>query len=485
MQMAPIIEPKQPFSLKKKIMDGRAKSTENFYDYLNEMSADMKEEQAREEDAYYRLNSLALVGDPEAVSYFMGKIEKYLRKKPFTGKFPEAYTTVTEALFHEWKGFGPAYKWFTDRAYSESPGLQFIGKQIFYKLKGVFVPYPYSMPSLERLEQLKRSLLQSDPSQQLDRNHPSAEFKMDDPLFPGRFIRIAIWIEPRVWSGFTTISMRRQIVEFMSLEDQVGSESMPAESLPMIHSLVGLFLNTIVAGSVESGKSTMANTIVGTQLLASTSCLGVVMLEKHPESILPYQIKGHRIIPIQAANEELMEAGIASLRHDPDIIYMTEMRLDEWEFYLWSGEKGYKGITGTYHTVDPEDIPYQAALAVYSKKGGNLKGHLLSALKACELVFILESVGKGKKRIAKISEIYYDKEINTVFSNDLMRWDNSLKKWTYNGYLSSSLEEKIMYRSPETARMFIGRLRELAMKHPMISPMKESVRARMVLREGM
>lgn len=87
--------------------------------------------------------------------------------------------------------------------------------------------------------------------------------------------------------------------------------------------------------------------------------MGVVMIEKHPESILPYQIKGHRIIPIQASNEELMEVGVESLRHDPNILYMTEMRYNEWEFYLWSGEKGYDGITGTFHTVDSEDIPYQ------------------------------------------------------------------------------------------------------------------------------
>jgi len=471
------------FSLKKRIMSDRKISTDDFYVFLQSMRHDMNSDQEFEDEAYFRLNSQALVGEPEAVSFFMGKIEKYLRKNPFAGKFPEAYSTITEALFHEWKGFGPAYKWFTDRTYSESTGLQFIGQQIFYASKGEFIAYPYDMPSLDRLDQLKRSLLQSDPNQKLDKDHPSAEFKMNDPLFPGRYIRIAIWVEPRIWEGFTTISMRRQVVDFLDLEDQAGTECIPSEAIELIRTLTGTFRNTIIAGAVGSGKTTFANTIVGEQLLGSDSCMGVVMIEKHPESILPHQIKGHRIIPIQAANEELMEVGIESLRHDPNIIFMTEMRYNEWEFYCWSGEKGYDGIVGSFHTVDPEDIPYQGAFAVYTRVGGSLKGHLITALKACELVFILESVDKGKKRLVKISEVFYDEDQNTVFANDIMRWENDQKMWLYNDKLTPNLLKKMNKKSPEFTKAFVDELKRLSIKSPLNNPLKESTKSRLVLKE--
>ncbi|WP_375105048.1 ATPase, T2SS/T4P/T4SS family [Paenibacillus sp. RS8] len=471
------------FSLKQSILRLSKPGKEDFYTFLQKMKNDMNQGLEREDDAYFELNAKALIGDPQAVSFFMNEIEKYLRKTPFTGKVPEAYRTVAEALYHEWKGFGPAYRWFTDRAYSESTGLQMIGKQIFYNHKGEFVAYPYEMPSLDRVEQLKRSLLKSDPNKKLNKDNPSVEFKMDDPLWPGRFIRLAIWVSPRVWDGFTTISLRRQVVEFLSLEDQAGTECIPAEAVEMIRALSSTFRNTIIAGAVGSGKTTFANTIVGEQLLGSSSCMGVVMIEKHPESILPYQIKGHRIIPIQAANEELMEVGVESLRHDPNILYMTEMRYNEWEFYLWSGEKGYDGITGTFHTVDSEDIPYQGAFAVSTRIGGSLKGHLISALKSCELVFILESVPNGKKRLTRISEVFYEEEKNSVFANDLMRWEPQTMSWSYNDKLTKSLILKMTKKNEQATQLLQNLLGRLATAKPMDQPIKESLKSKIILNE--
>lgn len=477
------LEEQPPFSLKQSIMRNSKPGKEDFNIFLQQMKKDMNAGLEREDEYYFELNAKALIGDPQAVSYFMNEIEKYLRTTPFTGKVPEAYPTAAEALFHEWKGFGPAYRWFTDRAYSESTGLQMIGKQIFYNHRGKFITYPYEMPSLDRVEQLKRSLLKSDHNKKLNKDNPSVEFKMDDPLWPGRFIRLAIWVSPRVWEGFTTISLRRQVVEFLDLEDQAGTECIPAEAVELIRALSGTFRNTIIAGAVGSGKTTFANTIVGEQLLGSTSCMGVVMIEKHPESTLPYQIKGHRIIPIQASNEELMEVGVESLRHDPNILYMTEMRYNEWEFYLWSGEKGYDGITGTFHTVDSEDIPYQGAFAVSTRIGGSLKGHLISALKACELVFILESAQEGKKRLMRISEVFYDEERNSVFANDLMRWDVKKSGWTYNDKLTEALWNKMYKKNADAAGLLHTELERLARLKPMERPMKESLKSRIVLNE--
>lgn len=398
------------FNLKDQIHLRQRDGNDNFQDYLRNLKNTLSTELNKEGNKLNSLDVQSLFSSSGLVEFFMNEIGRYTRREPFRGLLPEAYRDINEALFQEWKGFGASYQWFTDKKYAESTGMQIIGKNIFYNRKGRFRPYPYQMSSSTRVEQLTRQLMASAPNLKLNRDNPSAELDMEDPLWPGRLIRLALWVPPRVWPGFTTISMRRQIVEFLSLDDQAGTRSIPAEAILLIRALIKTFRNTVIVGPVGSGKTTFANTVVGEQLLSSNSCMGVVMIEKHAESILPNVIKGHRIIPIVAANEELMEVGIESLRHDPDILYMTEMRYNEWEFYLWCGEKGYDAITGTFHTVDAEDIPYQGAFAVTTRVGGNLKGHLISALKSCELVFIFGSQPNGEKRLMRISEVYYDEE---------------------------------------------------------------------------
>ncbi|WP_054943703.1 ATPase, T2SS/T4P/T4SS family [Paenibacillus ihuae] len=476
-------ESERKFRLKERIFQKNTSGNEDFQNYLVNMKTSLSNEINRESSRHGYDDLQALIGYSGAIDYFMNEIEKHIRKQPFNGQLPAAYTEVREALFQEWKGFGPAYHWLTNKKYADSTGMQIIGKQIFFNDKGRFVQYPYEMSSDNRVEQLRRQLMTSDPSLKLNRDNPSAELKMDDPLWPGRYIRLALWVPPRVWDGFTTISMRRQVVEYLSLDDQAGTGAIPSEAISMIRALSQTYRNTIIAGPVGSGKTTFANTIVGEQLNNATSCMGVVMIEKHPESILPYQIKGHRIIPIKAANEELMEVGVESLRHDPNILYMTEMRYNEWEFYLWSGEKGYDGMTGTFHTIDAEDIPYQGAFAVSTRLGGSLKGHLMSALKSCELVFILKSDGDGsQKRLTRISEVYYDEADNTVYAHDIMRYEKG--SWSYHNKLSNGILERMERKDAAATKTFLNELDILSLLKPMVNPIKESIKSRMVLREG-
>lgn len=470
-----------PFSLKESILKTYQPSTEDFSSYLAKMKDNFSNQTNQYDESYYLMNTKALMGEQEAVSYFQNEIEKYLRKNPYKGNIPNAYSSLIDALFHEWKGFGPAYKWFMDRRYGDSSGLQIIGKQIYVNQRGKFVPYGHEMGSLDRVDQLKRALLKADESKKVDKDHPAEEFKMNDPLWPGRFIRLALWVYPRTWDEFPTISMRRQVIEHLDLEDQAGTGSIPFEAITMMRNLFQTNRNMIFAGPVGSGKSTFANTAVSEQLRDSDECKGVIMIEKHPESILPYVIKNHRIIPVMAKNEDLMEVGIESLRHDPNYIYMTEMRYKEWQFYNWAGSKGYDGLTGTFHTVDAEDIPYQGAIAVYTEQGGNLKGHLISGLQACELVVIMEITKDKKKRVQRISEIVHDEDQQSVFAHDIMRWNKASDKWEYNADLSNRILQRMDNSNEIATECFISELTKLAKKSPLQDPRTESKRSRAVL----
>lgn len=450
----------------------------DFYAYLEQMKADLRD-RLESDESYHKLNVRAITGDQEAVAYFLNEIEKYMRTRPYTGEIPQPYRSVSEAFYQEWKGFGPAYRWFIDPQYAESSGMQIIGKRIFYKVGGEYKLSDHQFRSLERVEQLVRSLVTNDDRVSINESHPEAELKMDDPLWPGRHIRLAIWKSPRVWEEYTTITARRQVIEYLSLQDQAGAGSIPHDAVPMLRSLARTYRNTIIAGPVDSGKSTFANTIVGEQLVASPKKLGVVMIEKHPESIIPYVFPEHRIIPVRAEDSELMNIGVKSLRMDANIIYMTEMRNLEWRFFLWAASKGYDGIVGTYHTKDAQDIPYQAAISVYTENGGELKGYLIEAIKSCELVYIMDDI-QDKKRLVRVSEIVYDEQNQTVYANDLMRWNG--ENWEYHDAVTDAMIRRMEKKNPQATRDFIHELKKLAARQPMKnSPINESIASRKVL----
>ena len=475
----------KPFSIKEKIRElKKDSSTKDFYEYLEQLKKDVRDQNSKE-NRYDSLLFKALIGEKEAVSFFLSAINQYLTRNPFSGTLPAAYNDAAEAVFHEWIGFGPAYKWFLDKKYTNSPGMQIIGRSIFINEDGKgYKLYEHKMASFEQVERLKRVLLSNDTYMQVDHHNPAGELKMDDPLWPDKHIRLAIWIEPRVWNEFITITARRQVSGYLSFNDQAVTGSIPKEAVPMLKALVKTYLRTVVAGQVGSGKSTFANTIVGEQLSMADRCMGVVMIEKHPESTIPYVFRDkHRIIPVVAGNDEVTDVGIESLRHDPDIVYLTEMRYYEWGLFLFSSEKGHKGLIGTYHTDDPEEIPYQGAMAYYSKEGGSLKAHIITASKACELTLIMRGLPNGQKRLERVSEIIYDPVENSVKSNDLMRWDEETDSWKYNDKVSAETLYKMRRVDKQAAEDFMRELSALAASAGEIKdPVKVSFRAMKELR---
>jgi pilus assembly protein CpaF len=472
------------YSLKEKVLY-RGSSSQNFYEYIDQMRQRIRK-QMEGDEAFLTLAQKALVGDQDAVQTCLKQIERQMREYPFSGQIPEEFRgmDMTAALFHEWIGYSVITPWLLDRRFATSSKMQVVGTSISYAHQGEYRPYPYAFTSIERVEQLQRSLIRHDPRVRLDISHPSAELKINDPLWPGRFIRIAMFVPKRVWDGFNTITFRRQIVEHLTIEEQAGTGLISPEAVPLFKDLVLTSPCFICSGPVESGKSTFAQTLIAEQLKQSEISLGLPIIEQHPESTLPYTefAKRHRIMPIQAAAEELMDVAVQLLRHDPDFVFMSEMRWAEWNVYNFIGEKGYRNLIGTYHTKDAEDIPYQGAYAVYAQMGGNLKGHLMATLKSCEIVAILEPQRHGKKKLVRLSEIQYDPDAeHQVKAHDLIRWDPERERWLYSAQISDALWQRMIRANKDAAERFRNRLIKLSELYPNPSPYVPSRKCQVVL----
>ncbi|MNI86192.1 hypothetical protein D3C73_1432590 [compost metagenome] len=98
-------------------------------------------------------------------------------------------------------------------------------------------------------------------------------------------------------------------------------------------------------------------------------------------------------------------------------------------------------------------------------------------------MFILESVPDGKKRLARISEVFYDEERNSVFANDLMRWEEEQGAWSYNDRITGKLMAKMHKKNARAMRSLMQELGHLAAMRPMADPLKESLKSKIVLNE--
>lgn len=472
------------FSLKAAVNAKKIKGAAvSFMGYVEQMKEHIRQRMENDEEMA-TLTQRAMLGDRRAVQTSLNEIEQYVRHHPYAGVLPEEYRTldVTGALFQEWIGYAAAYPWFYERQYANSAKMQIIGTQLFFSEHGEYRAYNHQFSSEERAEQLRRSLIRHAPHVRLDHSQPSAEFPIVDPLWPERLLRLSIWTEPRVWNGFETLTFRRQITEHMSFDDQAGTGMIAAESVPFWEAFVATYPNLVISGQVDSGKTTFANTVVWEQLRQAERSMGVIMIEKHPESTLPMTVSGHRFIPIQASDSELMDVGIQSLRHDPDVVFMTEMRWSEWQLYLFAGEKAHRGLIGTYHTKEAEDVPYQGAFAVYANAGGSLRGHLMTALKSCEMVAVLEPLKHGKKKLIRLTEIVFDGM--SVFARDWIRWNPETQQWQYHAGASNQLLEQMKRKDEFAAKRMVNELLKLEAKSPLRDPIVQSRVSNAILKGG-
>lgn len=470
------------FSIKEKLYEKAAGNSEVDFDSYSAEMHDYLLKKHTESKQASDLFRKALQGDNLAKAFYMSEASAYVRSNPSKVLLPEGYKDLTTALFNENYGMSHLDFWFNDSRYAMSSKLQIIGDKIRYSVKGAYKQYPVRLRNTEKIISLARVLMIEDEKAKLDASNPKAEFSIRDPLWPDRIIRVSVWIPPRTKRKYPTITFRRQIVEYLTVKELVGLGTVPYEAVQMLEALLSSNLSCIVAGPVESGKTTFANTVVGLKANkhSGEDCRGILLIENPPESILPEVLQDHRVIPMVVKPEDLMEVNKEALRHDPNIFFYTEMRYEEWVSYYFAAGKGYDDLVGTFHTQSAADVPYQSATAVHKKEGGSLAAHLMTALSCTELIISLESVKGGAKKLSSVSEICYNPLDKEIYSNDLVRYNKFEDKWYYNSKLFNVIN-KVRQNDKDLATSIEQELQKLEQIRKIENPKKVSLESKMVL----
>ncbi|MGP4074174.1 ATPase, T2SS/T4P/T4SS family [Piscibacillus sp. B03] len=398
------------------------------------------------------LNHRALIGDSEAEAFLMNEIESFLREHHLLNvSFPSYYDSLSQGIFHEIFRFGVLYKWYQ---MPHSPAAKFTGDEFWIEENDRFIRQPEKLPSKDTIMDFIRRFTATDQQLKVNTTNPTAEIALGDAT------RVKIMIPPAVYQP--TIVFRQYTVNKVSFEDQASYGTIPQEDVSFYKVLSQLMLNTIVAGHIKSGKSTMLKTIYG----ARSDEDEVVLIEGKPESLLKRDYPNRLVHELYSHNRDINRVIDDALRIDHKYLIVQEVRGQEAEGAIAGTQRGRRGLLMTYHITDPQNTPEQLATHIVDEKPNRRLAHEIRRVsKALDLGITMES-DKGQKRVTAIYEIGYNHETKQGFIQYLVQYDSDKKQWCYNANISQQLKKRIYDMDYELAEYFTQHLNRQAERSP-------------------
>ncbi|MCU5321137.1 CpaF/VirB11 family protein [Bacillus cereus] len=405
----------------------------------------------------------AILGDHEAEKILTKEIEKCLREQNLLDvKYPDFFDSLAQALFHEIYGFGAFYKW---KKYPESVSASIIGKEIWFKINGKFVKQEEELRDEQHIYEIFRALEVGHKGLKINHENPRAEIEMKDGT------RLNIVRPPA--DLFPVIVFRRFIISNFSFEEQARRKTISSEDVELMEIISELYLNMIIAGHVESGKSTMLKTIYASRSPEKIA----ICIETSPESFLKKDFPDRLVYDFYTVNGNIEDVIYSALRTDHDYVIFQEVRGIEADGAMKGAERGTTGMMMTYHITDPSRTPEQLAQHIVDAYANRkLENEIRRVAKNLDLGIIMKNdEEKNAKRLMSIYEICYDYKGDKAWINYLMKYNELDERWEYNSEVSEALIKKMKSIDRKKAERFIQLLQEKSNRCPITTAVKEDI----------
>lgn len=396
----------------------------------------------------------AIIGDEQAINYFLAEIENVLRNKNITSsEYPAYFDSLSHAIFHEVWGLSVLAKW--DK-YPESEACAIRGKQLWIDIQGKFIRQE-DFESTAVVERIKRAFVIRREDSVINRENPELEIEKEDGS------RITMIQPPRSKENY--IMLRRFIVNNFTLEDQASRGTIPMADVPFYRALSKTMPNMIVAGRVRSAKSTFMTTLIGER---NPEHVGAV-LEKHFEVALTKHFPSRLFFEIQAKEGDLHKAIPRLLRMEHDYIVIGEIRSLEIEAYLISTERGERGALSTYHLTDVEQVVEQLArhaLDEFPTRRFEIEVERIA--RNLDIIITMASDrDRRRKRVIGVTEIIWDSETRTHSTHDLIRYSKLKDRYFYSSAITPRLLNLMADEDLEQTKILLHILKEREKESPM------------------
>jgi pilus assembly protein CpaF len=420
----------------------------NIYDG-NKLSS--QEQQKRLEIEYS-----AMIGDVKAERFLIDEIEQFLRDENLSNvTVPPFYNSPAHACYHEIYGFGNFAKW---EKYPHSTDGAIIGKEIWFNISGQFVQQSEALRSEEQLWEIIRTLQMKVKGLKINESNPQGEFDREDGT------RIKVIVPPRAFKP--TILFRRFIINKYSFKEQARLKTIPMEDVPMHNVLSQLHLNTIIAGAVQSGKSTFLKTIYSARDPKKVA----ILIETSPESYLKRDFPDRLVHDFYTSDGNIHQVIRDALRVPHDYLIVQEVRGVEAEGAISGTERGTRGLLMSYHLTNPKNTPRQLAKHIIDEfPTRNERSEIERIAEQLDIGITMATVENNEKRLTSLYEICYDDETREAWINYLIKYEKENDSWEYNANVSEQLIAKMNQYDKNLTVTFLNLLQARAKQHPMIT----------------
>ncbi|MBF0706737.1 Flp pilus assembly complex ATPase component TadA (plasmid) [Alkalihalobacillus hwajinpoensis] len=414
-----------------------------------------QDEQKKREIEFVDLQHRAVIGDEQAVGYFINKIKQVLSNKNITStEYPNFYSTLEEAIFHEVWGISILHKW---ENYPKSEAAVIRGTELWIDIDGQFIRQPERFENNTAVERVKKAFTMRSKDVVINEQTPEAEMEREDGS------RITMLQSPRSRENY--IMFRRFIVKDISLYEQANLSTIKEEDIDIFKALSRTMPNTIIAGRVRSAKSTFMKSL----LRERDSKYVVASMEKHFELGLSAQLPDRLCFEIQAKEGDLHQAVPRLLRMEHDYIVVGEIRSLETEGYLMACERGERGAASTYHLTDVESIVPQITRHLLDEfPNRNFENELERVARNIDIIITMSTErDRRKKRVVGVTEIIWDPDERKYSTNDLIRYSNVTQKYYYASNITNRLVHLMAEENLEETKNLVRLLKMREKTSPM------------------
>lgn len=421
-----------------------------------EISRRIKELPKEEGDELLERQEKAVIGESKEVKYFINLIQSILDDKNLKSKsFPNYYTSLEEAIFHEMYGLSLLQKWYN--VYPDSEAAEFNGTEFRIEIDGNLVLQEEQLENIKNLYHIIRVFLLK-YGIKFNEENPDLEVTLSDGS------RVTVIGPP--YNEVPVVTFRRFIVKNFSLEQQAALNTIAEEDIPLFRALARAYCNMVIAGKVRSAKTTFLKTLFSERDKRDN----VILLEKNKELALRHSFPDYQgsIKEFEVKEGDLHKIFPHILRTEHDYVIVGEMRSVEIVAALEACERGNRGLMTTYHLTDVYKVIAQLARHVLGLNQNFTQQSQEERLaEAFDIIITMSKKRQSnQKKVTSVSEVLLTEE-GTPLVNTFLKLEGD--KYVYRNNISERLKKRMFEEDPKATDTFLKVLHERATASPMMS----------------